>query len=125
MCLLSHFFCVLVTILQSYIPYCIIFTVCLHRHENVTVKQEWPHTRRNPITHTPTSQSAKPYFDVILINQAYVGANSVLLYQHFLYVYINRLLLNYAESEINVFGRCSYVTTKPGSCQTPRRTRGF
>ena len=60
-----------------------------------------------------------------LDKSAYVGANSVLLYQHFLYVYINRLLLNYAESEINVFGRCSYVTTKPGSCQTPRRTRGF
>ena len=63
--------------------------------------------------------------DVIWENPAYGGKKSVLLDQPFQYVYIHRLFLICAETKKSVFCRCSYVTKRPGSEQTPRRRRVF
>ena len=60
--------------------------------------------------------------EVIWENWAYGGANSAFLEKPFLYVYIQRCLLNCAESEKSVFCRCSNVTKWVCSDQTPRKT---
>ena len=49
--------------------------------------------------------------DVIWETPAYGGAHSAFLDQPFQYVYIHRLILNYAESWKSVFCRSSCVTT--------------